>query len=226
MKYKEFLGQSLLAQQDVVSLLGPSGTGKSFCAIFLEKFGYKIVPQITTRKPRPDDKHYTYVSHKQFVDGLNNGKILGYYSGDIKTLSGGNGYGYSIEKLKELLQNPTAKLILFPSAYELQESDFVKKYGNTTKIAITFLNPYTVVKRAQYAGKVFSSDEILSRINMVKELTTAMNQYANRVHDKNFHIILSDSFGENRQQSEKEQLKQVCKLINIPTNQFEEYFKE
>ena len=67
MENKYFLNQQLLNGQSVISIMGPSGTGKSVCASFLENFGYKIVPQITTRNPRPDDKYYTYISHKEFV---------------------------------------------------------------------------------------------------------------------------------------------------------------
>ena len=157
--------------------MGQSGTGKSVCANFLENFGYKIVPQITTRNPRSDDKHYTYISHKEFVDGVKSGNILGFYSGDEKTLTEGNGYGYSVALLKEMLNNSNAKLILFPSAYELNTPNFLHNYGNTTKIAITFLNSSEVITRAGYAGKKFSDNEIISRINIVKDLTQEMQSY-------------------------------------------------
>lgn len=224
MSNKIFLDIKLLESQDVISLLGPSGTGKSFCANFLQHFGYYIVPQLTTRAPREDDKHYIYISHQQFVYGLNNGEILGYYSGNINTLQGGNGYGYYIKDLKNLLLNPNAKLILFPSAYELKSNTFIVNYGNTTKIALTFSNPNTVVTRAKYAGKKFDSQELLNRINLVLELSKLMKEYQNKSGDKNYHLIVSDSFGDNKQLSEKSQLLKVCEILNISKEDFDKAF--
>lgn len=221
---KYFLGKELLPNQDIVSFIGPSGTGKSFCASFIEKFGYKIAPQITTRAKRPDDVHYTYMSHEEFVRGLNSGKILGYYSGDKETLTGGNGYGYDIEQLKELLKNPNAKLILFPSAYELSQPNFLELYGNTTKFAITFKNPNSVAIRAGYAGKVFDEKELENRINIVNDLTSAMLYYKLNSDDSNFHLIYSDQFGSDKTLSEKKQLEVVCDVLGISKQKFIDAF--
>lgn len=221
---KHFLGKQLKPNQDIVSFIGPSGTGKTFCANFLETFGYKIAPQITTREKRPDDVHYTYMSHGDFVNGIKNGTILGYYSGNEETLSGGNGYGYHIETLNELLQNPNAKLILFPSAYELSKPNFLELYGNTTKFALAFKNPSTVATRAMYAGKVFSDTELQNRINIVNDLTNAMLYYKLNSDDSNFHLIYSDQFGSDKTLSEKKQLEVVCNVLGIKKQAFVDAF--
>ena len=160
------------------------------------------------------------MSHEDFVNGIKNGTILGYYSGNKETLSGGNGYGYSIETLNELLQNPNAKLVLFPSAYELSEPNFLELYGNTTKFALTFKNPSTVATRAMYAGKVFSDTELQNRINIVNDLTSAMLYYKLNSDDSNFHFIYSDQFGSDKTLSEKKQLEMVCNVLGISKQVF------
>ena len=69
MGYQEILGHLLADNERVVSLIGPSGTGKTFSASFLQDYlNFRIARQLTTRDPRPDDKHYDYISREGFVD--------------------------------------------------------------------------------------------------------------------------------------------------------------
>lgn len=206
-------------KQKIVCFIGASGTGKSLSANFLKHFGYTIVPQITTRKPRPDDTHYVYYSNENFITELNNKKIIGYYLQN-KTSQLGTGYGYSIETIDLMLQNKNAKLILFPSAYELNNPNFLQIYGNSIKIALTFKNPKSVITRAKYARKVFSNDEIKHRIDIVKDLTKAMLNYGNNINDNNFHIIYSDGFGDERKKSEQAQLQTICEIVGIKEKEY------
>lgn len=226
----EFLKTNLTTSQHIICIIGPSGTGKSLCAHFLKDvMGYTIATQITTRQPRPDDTHYSYMPAKEFVEKLNRKEIIGYYAGDSKTLTGGNGYGYDIKYLKSLLENPTVKLVLFPSAFEMNNAKHFKKvYSNALKIVMTFKNSNSVYKRAIQAKKHFSECELAQRIEMVNTLNRLIQQYKEAEKDNNLHIIFSDMFGDNIQNSKISQLKEVLKLVPHNTNNinFIEFIKK
>lgn len=211
---KTFLNVNLCQDNQIVCLIGPSGTGKSFCSDFLKHHGYEVATQITTRTPRPDDCHYEYVSHKDFLNGLKNSNILGYYSGNPATLTDGNGYGYNVKYLQSLI-SAKKKIILFPSAYELSQPDFQEIYKNAIKICITFKNNSSVKKRAIQAKKTFTACELATRINSVNELTKHMLDYSKKSSDINFFMIYSDSYSSNVFESKFAQLKEICSIISI-----------
>ena len=190
MSNQKFLGYFLNERQKVLSLIGPSGTGKSFSADFLQEFlGYKVAKQITTRNPRPDDKHYSYMSRDEFIRLEQEGKLLGLFAGDVKTLQG-NGYGYLVEELMDQISTDK-KIILFPSAYELKKSDFLEMYGTTDKVGLGFINPNSVLYRAQQCNKQLSDEELQSRKEVALILTHIMEEYK-KSQDTTFNLIYSD----------------------------------
>ena len=221
MGVQKFLGYNLAENQKVLSMMGPSGTGKSFSADFVKEFlGYKVAKQITTRAPRPDDKHYSYMSPEEFVKLEQEGKILGYYSGDRKTLQGGNGYGYLVEEVMDQLSSDS-KLILFPSAYELLQRSFKIQYGTTDKIGLGFKNPQSVYDRAMQCNKVLDDAELADRIRVSKNLTQIMEDYNKNGDDSSFHLIYSDGGGENISESKRIQLSGIVESMGYAPSDFE-----
>ena len=224
MLQQEFLGHILSKNQRILSLMGPSGTGKSFSAEFIKEYlDYRIAKQITTRDKRPDDTHYEFISRQEFVDLENQGKILGLFAGDKHTLQG-NGYGYIIEEVLEQLQHDN-KLILFPSAYELNNPNFGKQYGTSHKIGLGFTNFQNVKLRALQCDKVFSEEELQSRIKTAATLTEIMENYA-RKKDETFKLIYSDSDSLNIQQSKILQLQEILSFIGYNPNDFKNQLEE
>ena len=200
--------------QQIVCIFGPSGTGKSFLAEYLQKYcGYKIINQITTRQRRPDDKHYLYTNNKDFIKKLLSGNYVGYFDGDLKTLTG-VGYGYDKDYLLNELKKYN-KIIIFPSVYELLEDDFANKYGSSIKIGITFKDENCVEKRARQAGKTFSVTEMNKRKLIVKTLSGIMENYLNSFKDKTFYLLYSDLFGNNILESKKNQIDKVLSILKI-----------
>jgi len=219
MNTQQFFGYFLGKNQKILSLLGPSGTGKSFSADFMQEYlNYKIAKQITTRDPRPDDKHYRYMSKDEFIKLEQAGKILGLFAGDRKTLQG-NGYGYLIDEVLDQIALDH-KLILFPSAYELQKPDFKNQYGTTDKIGLGFKDTQTVLHRALQCNKVFTDKELQSRIIVAGDLTRIMEQYA-EMGDGTFHLIYSDAVPDDLTLSKKRQLSQIISYIGDDPKEYQ-----
>ena len=211
MEKQKFLGNILNENQKVLSLMGPSGTGKSYSADFVQKyFGYKIAKQITTRESRPDDKHYTYMSKEEFIQLEQEGKILGLFAGDRATLQG-NGYGYLKKDLNNQL-NVDKKIILFPSAYELLQPNFEENYGTTDKIGLGFKDSQSVLHRALQCNKKFSESELMSRIETATTLTRIMEEYAKK-GDKTFTLIYSDAGSQDLYENKTIQLQKIATSI-------------
>ena len=221
---QQFLGKILGDDQSVVSFMGPSGTGKSFSAEFLQDYlEYKIARQITTRSPRPDDKHYNYMSKEDFIRLESEKKILGFFSGDKEKLTG-NGYGYLIEELgDEIITNK--KIILFPSPYELEEFDFKKKYGTTDKIGLGFKNAQMVRARAEQCGKIIDEKELESRVYYAELLTHIMEKYA-KCGDLNFNLLYSDNGLENLLDSKKKQISDIITCVGYNAIDFNDKIEE
>lgn len=221
-----FLNHILDDNQKVVSLMGPSGTGKTYSAGFLEKYlNYKIAKQITTRDPRPDDTYYQYISRQEFVRLDETGEILGFFSGDRNLLQG-NGYGYRKEDLLEQIQK-YQKIVLFSSAYELLQSEFKNDYGSSSIIGIGYRDANNVLQRVIQAKKVMPEEEIKSRIETAKKLTHIMEQY-DFLGDDSFKLIYTDGFEtDNIKQSKMHQLESIlnfigcdCKSLNEEINDY------
>lgn len=224
MGIQQFLGYYLDKEQKVLSLMGPSGTGKSFSASFLQEFmGYKIARQITTRDPRPDDVHYNYMSREDFIRLERDGKILGVFAGDRESLQG-NGYGYLCEELMDEISTDS-RIILFPSAFELDKSDFIKQYGTTDKIGLAFKDSQSVRSRAEQCGKVLSENEVIARIRNAEMLTHLMEKY-NRTNDPNFHLIYSDNPDETLSESKARQLKKIVSYLGQDSKEMESNIEE
>jgi len=213
MDNQEFLGYLLNKKQKVLSILGPSGVGKSFSSDFLSRyFAYKVARQITTRDPRADDVHYNYMTRQEFIKLLDDGKMIGFFSGDKETLQG-NGYGYRIDYLLEELDK-YSKLILFPSAYELKEPDFLLNYGTTQKIGIGYKDINNVLERAKMSPeKNFTIQELKSRCEVAKTLTDILEFYKALDVDKNYYLLYTDSYGKDNKESKKGQLKDIAKIV-------------
>lgn len=210
MDIQKFLNYYLKKNQKILLILGPSGVGKSFSAEFLQEYlDYKIAKQLTTREKRPDDKHYSYISADEFVRLQDSGKIIGYFDGD-KNSCLGRGYGYLIDDVMEQLERDN-KLILFPSAYELESESFSHIYGTTDKIGIGFKNSDSVIKRALQCGKELSEREMYSRVNSAETLTKIMERYSSK--DDLFHLIYSDDFGDDLKKSKGLQLSSIVDFI-------------
>ena len=215
---QKFLKYMLCQDQRVLSIMGPSGTGKSFSAGFLQEFlDYKIAKQITTREPRPDDTHYVYMPKYEFIKLEQEGKILGLFAGDKKTLQG-NGYGYIKEEILDQLSSDK-KIILFSSAYELQQRDFQENYGTTDKVGLGFRDPKTVLSRALQCNKQLSESELQSRIQVASTLTHLMEKY-NMVGDKTFNLIYSDAETQDLRRSKQLQL---CKIVSAIGQDYKGY---
>ena len=213
MNVQQFLGYYLDKHQRVLSLMGPSGTGKSFSADFLQKYlGYNVTSQLTTRAPRPDDKHYKYISKEDFIKLEQDGKILGIFAGDRKTLDG-NGYGYLTEEVMDEISTK-GKIILFSSAYELEQVDFRDKYGTADKIGLGFRNPQTVFDRACQCNKELSSNELKSRIETASLLTHIMEKY-NKLGDSTFNLIYSDEGSEDVIENKNIQLGKIVQCMGF-----------
>lgn len=224
MSINKFLGYYLDKNQKVLSIMGPSGTGKSFSADFLcENLGYNIASQITTRAPRLDDKHYSYMSREEFVKLEQEGKILGLFSGNRETLDG-NGYGYLLEKVLDELRDKK-RIILFPSAYELEKSNFRSQYGTTDKIGLGFKNSQSVIERASQCNKELSPEELQSRVEVAKILTHIMEKYS-LLGDKTFTLIYSDNGAPTLKASKSVQLGQILHTIGYNPSNFENNIEE
>jgi len=224
MDQQNFLGYFLDKNQRVLSLMGPSGTGKSFSADFLQEYlDYKVAKQLTTRDPRPDDKHYRYIGRDEFVRMEERGKILGIFSGNRETLDG-NGYGYFVEEVMDQL-SIDKKLILFSSAYELEQPDFRKKYGTSDKIGLGFKDPQSVVRRAVQCGKVMTPKEIMSRVEVGSTLTRIMEKYE-RLGDPTFNLIYSDAFDSDLQVSKARQISKIISCIGDNAENYENCIEE
>ena len=206
---KFFWGKPIKENQ-VVCFMGPSGTGKTFSAEFLQKyFGYKIVNQITTRKPRPDDKYYEYMDEKQFVILLESGKIVGYFDGDCKNFVG-TGYGYLKENVFNELQKHK-KIILFPSPYELLEKDFFKNFEGAKLFGLAFKNIKSVKDRAILAKKEFLPQNLLQRQKQAQVLIDIMEKYSKQ--NDMIKIIYSDCLGDDILKSKKSQLLKILNML-------------
>ncbi len=207
---KVFMGKPIEDNQDIFSLLGPSGTGKSFSAEFLHKYmGYRVARQITTRDPRPDDTHYDYMSRADFIKAQDDGRLLGYFSGDREKLSG-NGYGYLLDGLYEELDK-YGKIILFPSAYELLLDYFQDKYGNTAKVGLAYKDSRNMIDRTFSAKKEMSTLELEDRICVGKTLSGILSKYNVDSNDQSFHLIYTDALSSNIETSKKIQL---CRILS------------
>lgn len=207
--YQQFLGRMLEQDQEVLSLLGPSGTGKTFSASFLQEYlGYKMAPQVTTRAKRPDDEggHYQFISKDEFIKLEQEGKILGLFAGDRETQQG-NGYGYRIEEVLDFISTER-KIILFPSAFELTMTNFRSLYGTTPKIGLGFKNAESVRVRAEQCGKVLSREAIDNRVRCSIELTNLMEQYL-LSGDERFKLIFSDILSDDLNKSKILQLSEI-----------------
>lgn len=224
MGIQQFLGYYLSKDQKILSMMGPSGTGKSFSAEFLQEYlDYKVAKQLTTRDPRPDDKHYRYISREEFVRLENEGKILGIFAGDKQKLQG-NGYGYLSDEVMEQLSKDN-KLILFSSAYELQKSDFREKYGTSDKIGLAFKDPQVVLQRALQCNKALSEKDLQSRIKVAVELSRIMEEY-DKTGDKTFNLIYSDSTAKDLRQSKNNQISKIVNCIGYNSDELQDSIEE
>lgn len=228
---RSFLGKNINDNQQIVCILGPSGTGKTFSAEFLqENFGYKIIQQITTRDKRQDDKYYEFISREDFVRLQNNGKIFGFFDGDLNTIDG-NGYGYYKDYVFEQL-NKYKKIIIFPSVYELLDNNFKNNYGSAVKIGLAFKNSKRVTERAIQANKEMPLDELTKRVKIATSLSLIMEKYNETKGDDNFHIIYSDILADNINDSKKIQLQKILSIVGVDNktenlnDKLEEYVRE
>lgn len=223
MSIQKFLGYYLKKEQKILSIMGPSGTGKSFSADFLcDTLQYYIAKQITTRPKRSDDKHYIYMGKDEFIRLEQEGKILGLFAGDRETLRG-NGYGYLIENVMDEL-NDLGKIILFPSAYELEKQDFRSKYGTIDKIGLGFRDSHMVIQRALQCNKQLDQDELQSRMRVAEILTYIMENYSKE--DKTFSLIYSDNGLKDIRESKIIQLHNIVESLGYDSNNLKKEIEE
>ncbi len=82
----------------IVCIIGPSAIGKSFYAKILMKILNLARPKtITTRNARQDDDNHIYASKKEFLDLVENGRLLEWDE------YAGNYYGIMLEEFQKLL---------------------------------------------------------------------------------------------------------------------------
>ena len=83
----------------IVTLTGPSLSGKSTLESLLVKYGFSQVISTTTRQPRPyevDGQHYYFVSVEKFCKDLEDEKFVEF------TVFNGDSYGATVEELDRI----------------------------------------------------------------------------------------------------------------------------
>lgn len=158
----------------LIVVSGPAGSGKGTVnAKLLEREDFAFSVSATTRAPRPgevDGVNYYYISHEEFKDNIENGRMLEYtnycgnYYGTLKSeaeriLDSGKNLILEIEvdgAMQVKAKYPDAVLVmLLPPSYSVQEErlrsrgteteDKIKERLDQTKKEVPLFNEYSYV---------------------------------------------------------------------------------
>ena len=192
---------------------GPAGSGKGTVnAKLLERDDFAYSVSATTRAPRPgevDGINYYYISHEEFKDNIENGRMLEYtnycgnYYGTLKSeaeriLKSGKNLILEIEvdgAMQVKSKYPDAVLImLLPPSYSVQEErlrtrgteteDKIKERLEETKKEVPLFNEYSYVVYNYDGESDKCAEDILAIVRAEQLLTkrspnTAVNYFEN-----------------------------------------------
>ena len=114
-----------MEDKDIITIMGPSGAGKTTIGNMIVKiYDYGVPRHCTTRKQRADDQQgfYRYLEHNEFKKYADDGKYL-LWSGDSKVICKENGtfYGILLEDCEEKLLEKKKIIPIFQQVVNLSE---------------------------------------------------------------------------------------------------------
>lgn len=191
-------------KQIVVTVTGPSLTGKSTFAQLIEPFSFSELVSTTTRPPRIGEingKHYNFVNKEEFNKMLKRGDMIEHVEVD------GNFYGLSRKALNDVRgRGKHAVVVVEPHGAE-QVSAFCEKnnipifkifLNNPTETLVTrFLQRYkndTMAKDSTYAKRIVNMLSIEKENWIIPALnkTTHYDYVAPVFCKENEHAVIED----------------------------------
>lgn len=132
-----------MEDKDIITIMGPSGAGKTTIGNMIVKiYDYGVPRHCTTRKQRADDQQgfYRYLEHNEFKKYADDGKYL-LWSGDSKVICKENGtfYGILLEDCEEKLLEKK-KIILYVSYKDLEAIINLREKLGKLGISVKMLN--------------------------------------------------------------------------------------
>lgn len=187
----------------LIVVSGPAGSGKGTVnSKLLERDDFAFSVSATTRAPRPGEVNgvnYYYISHEEFKDNIENGRMLEYtnycgnYYGTLKSeaeriLNSGKNLILEIEvdgAMQVKSKYPDAVLVmLLPPSYSVQEErlrsrgteteDKIKERLAQTKKEVPLFNEYSYVVY-NYDGESDKCAEDILSITRAEQLLTKRN---------------------------------------------------
>lgn len=133
----------MLEEKNVITIMGPSGAGKTTIGnMIVETYNYGVPKHCTTRKQRADDQQgfYRYLEHDEFKKYADDGKYL-LWSGDSKFICKENGtfYGILLEDYEKKLSEKK-KIILYVSYKDLETIINLREKLGKIGISVKILN--------------------------------------------------------------------------------------
>ena len=132
-----------MEDKDIITIMGPSGAGKTTIGnMIVKNYDYGVPRHCTTRKQRADDQQgfYRYLEHNEFKKYADDGKYL-LWSGDSKVICKENGtfYGILLEDCEEKLLEKK-KIILYVSYKDLEAIINLREKLGKLGISVKMLN--------------------------------------------------------------------------------------
>ncbi|NVK74883.1 MAG: hypothetical protein HWE24_15545 [Oceanospirillaceae bacterium] len=152
------------ASKDLLSIVGPSGVGKTALARILEDYSSKfyVVPNVTTREKRSSDFefHFEYVSESEFLKMLERGDFF------AARVGGSPCYGYKKTDIKNALSNNRICVFMF-------------RYSGLKFFSKNFKNFKTVYLTSK--AEIISSRSLDAHKRQTKSLTIEMQTKSEEV---------------------------------------------
>lgn len=202
-------------QKILLTITGPSLTGKSTLESLLVKSGFKNLISTTTRAMREGEengKHYYFVSQKEFDEIKNN-------NGFVESISfDGNSYGMSKKEVENAFASGMPAIIVCEPSGAIQVKEFAEQQGwNTLKVFIN--NPKDLLierflDRFKNDGKATSQRYANRLLNM---LTVEQTEWIEPAYSKKvFYNKIFDSFTPSNQNDVVGEIKAM--ILNLQEN--------
>ncbi len=158
-----------LEKKLLITVTGPSLTGKTTMAQMLKEYGYEELVSTTTRPPRKgevDGVHYHFVTREDFNKMDKNGEM-------IETVEvNGNFYGLSRKSLEDVLGRGSNAVVVAEPQGVKQVQEYCSKHGLPTHSV--FLDNPTELLVSRFLHRFANDDK-------VKQDEKAYNAYVHRV---------------------------------------------